>query len=386
MIRLLLLALIICAGLFVGPMLMDQKGYVLIALNDWTIETSVVVMVMVVLVFYALLQLSEWAIVNTLSLWGRTRHWFGWRKHQLAREKTLNSLLALASGRFAIAEKDSARYASFSDKPLLNYITAAKAAQLQGKKAQRDKYLDYASEINAEDSALIATRLEMLVEDSNAEQAASWLSQQPKSITEQPEVLLLALPIYQQTQQWQLALDTAAKTLSNKLIDANTFAEVELAAHLSLLTEVAEQGAENLHNYYKKLGRKLRNNIDIFTRYAKLAIKLDSFSSVDNMLFKLLKQKSNQKLLLLLPSVTETQQVFDKLNSLEPLYQDESIYHVTKAQLLSKLRQWELAKIAYQRAIELAPSANCYNQLALVQQELGETNGALDSFNKALAH
>ena len=65
MIRLLILALIVFTGLLVGPMLIDQKGYVLIAVNDWTIETSVVVMVMMMLVFYALLQLLEWSVVNT---------------------------------------------------------------------------------------------------------------------------------------------------------------------------------------------------------------------------------------------------------------------------------------------------------------------------------
>lgn len=388
MIRLLLLAIIICAGLFLGPVLVDQKGYVLIAINDWTIESSVVVMVMVILVFYAGLQLLEWALVNILSLWGRTRHWFGWRKHQLAQQKTLNSLLDLAGGRFALAEKNSARYASLSDQPMLNYLTAANAAQQLGKKAQRDKYLESAASIKSDDSALVATHLKMLLADKDIEQSAKWLENQSAAVLEQPEILSLTLPIYQQTKQWPLVLSGASKLLKHKLMDQDEYKRVEREAHFALLDRAAEEGLDSLHTYYKGLARKLRNDIDIFSHYATLVINLNGFIEIEASLFKFLRKEENHSLIALLASVSseDAQHCCERLVELENIFGKNALFNSTVAHLNASLRQWELAKSWYMKAIEIEPSASLYHKLAVVQQELGEQNGALTSFNKALKH
>ncbi len=388
MIRLLLLAIIICAGLFLGPMLVDQKGYVLIAVDDWTIESSVVVMVMVILIFYACLQFLEWALVNLLSLWGRTRYWFGWRKHQLAQQKTLSSLLDLAGGRFALAEKNSARYASLSDQPMLNYLTAANAAQHLGKREQRDKYLASAASIKSDDSALIATHLKMLRADGDTEQSASWLATQPTSVLEQPEILALALPIYQQTKQWPLVLSSATKLLKNKLLSQQEHADIEIEAHLALLDAAADESLDNLHAYYKKLTRKQRNNINLYRRYAELVVKLKGISEVEASYFKLLRKKENACLIPVLMNVKsdELQNCCDKLIALESVFDDCVLFYSTVAHLYTGMRQWDLAKSWYMKAIALEPSATLYHKLAFAQQQLGEETGALASFNHSLKY
>jgi len=386
MIRLLLLAMIIFAGLFLGPMLMDQKGYVLIAINDWTIESSVVVLVMVVLVFYACLQLFEWAVVNTLTLWGRTRHWFGWRKHQLAQQKTLTSLLDLAGGRFALAEKNSARYAELSEQPMLNYLTAANAAQQMGKTDLRDKYLASAASLKSDDSALVATRLKMLVDDNDPVATAQWLSTQPARTLVQPEILALVLPIYCQTKQWDLVLSTASQVYKNKYLTAQQFEAIEIDAHQALLGQSADDSLDELHRYYKKLHRKLRNNIDIFFCYAKLVIKLKGIGDIENLVFKFLRKEGNHCLITLLLNADDAQKYCDKLLQLESTFKHHVSFYCTIAKLYADLRQWELAKTWYIKAIECEPKASLYHQLALVQQELGEQNGALNSFNKALEY
>jgi len=366
---------------------MDQKGYVLIAFNDWTIESSVVVLVMVIFLFYAGLQLLEWAVVNLLSLWGRTRHWFGWRRHQLAREKTLSSLLDLASGRFDLAEKNSARYANLSDQPILNYLTAANAAQRLGKKQQRDKYLESAALIDSDDSALIVTRLKLLVDEQEFEAAATWLAQQPVT-SKQPQLMRLALQVYQATAQWELVLPLVHPLLKQQQISQQQCLQFEVEAHCGLLGNIAQQDIEKLTPAFKDLSRKLRNNIDIFTHYAKLNIKSDRYDVVEDEIFKRLRKNMHCALIALLSEVPEeaAQLSSDKLIALEKQYPQEVMIPQTIARLLSKLRCWEQTKVWTLKAIELAPSAGLYHQLAHAQQELGEKNGALSSYNNALAY
>jgi len=366
---------------------MDQKGYVLIAFNDWTIESSVVVLVMVVFLFYAGLQLVEWGVVNLLSLWGRTRHWFGWRRHQLAREKTLSSILDLASGRFDLAEKNSARYASLSDQPILNYLTAANAAQRLGKKQQRDKYLESAALIDSDDSALVATRLKLLVDEQEFEAASSWLAQQA-STPKQPQLMHLALQVYRATGQWQLVLSLILPLLKQKQISQQQCQAFEVEAHCGLLADIAQQDIEQITPAFKGLSRKLRNNIDIFSHYAKLNIKSDRFDVVEDEIFKRLRKHMEPGLIELLSEVPEeaAQRSGEKLIPLEKNHPQEVMIPQTIAQLFIKVRCWEQSKVWTLKAIEITPSASLYHQLARAQQELGEKNGALASYNNALAY
>lgn len=384
MIRFLLLILVICAGFFVGAMLVDQKGYVLIAFDDWTIESSVVFMVMAILVFYACLQLLEWGIVNLFAFWGRTRHWFGWRKQQVAQQKTLSSLLDLAGGRFALAEKNSARYASLSEQPVLNYLTAANAAQRQGKTEQRDKYLESAALLESDDSALLATRLQLLIDDGDYLQAAQWLEKHKPS----DEITALALPIYQHTQQWQRVLDSAKILLKNKSLGEEAYQEIVISAHQHLLSDASLKDSDSLHICYNEFARKVRNNIDIFSHYAKLMIKLEQFPQVESALFKRLRKKESQSLVMLLSELTENdaKRASEQLINLSGDFDEDAIFLQTIAQLLATQRQWQLAKEWYVKAIALKPTAELYHQLAHVQQELGEKNGALSSFNSALRY
>jgi len=390
MVRLLLVAITIaaalCLGLYFGPMLMDQKGYVLIAVNEWTIETNVVVLVMLIIIFYALLQISEWIIANTWSMWGRTRHWFGWRKHRLAQQKTLSSLLDLAGGRFELAEKNSARYAPFSDQPMLNYLTAANAAQQLGKIKQRDKYLDNAAALDANDSALVVTRLAMLSSDTDAINTANWLASLDADVLNKPEVLNSALTVYQQAKQWPLVLDSAVRLHKSKQITAQAFDEIVVEAHCALLEQAAAKDLESVNQYFNQLKRKYRNSIDIFSCYAKLVINLGGFELVETRLFKLLSKPHNIGLALLLIDVKQAEACHERLLSLESIHGENVIFSATIAALYQQRRQWQQAKDWYQKALEIEPTANRYHQLAIVQQELGEKNGALMSFTKALAY
>ncbi len=56
MIRIIIIALIFFAAVAIAPFLIDEKGYILIAMGDLTIESSVVTAgIMLVLLFFTLL-------------------------------------------------------------------------------------------------------------------------------------------------------------------------------------------------------------------------------------------------------------------------------------------------------------------------------------------
>ncbi|MBC3766488.1 heme biosynthesis HemY N-terminal domain-containing protein [Neptunicella marina] len=85
MIRLLLLFVLLIAGLVAGRLLTDQQGYVLIALDNWTIEMSVVTLLSLIVGSMVLFLVAEWLFkkgwrglggsLNLVSRWReRRRH------------------------------------------------------------------------------------------------------------------------------------------------------------------------------------------------------------------------------------------------------------------------------------------------------------------------
>ena len=386
MVRLLILILIIFAGLFVGPLLQDQKGYVLIALNDWTIESSLVVMVMVILVFYALLQFLEWGLVNILTMWGRTRHWFGGRRQRIAQQKTLESVLQLASGQYIAAEMNSVKNVKFSDLPLLNYLTAANAAQRLGNTEKRDIYLAAASDLDADSLALQSTRLRLQIESKAFDSALQWMQEQDSKTLNKIEIMRFTYLVYAHFEQWKFLQPLLPALLKQTVIDEQQCIELQNDCDSGLLTAAAKDGLNSLKNHYKGLDRKIRNNIDIFAKYAKLSIELNGFDEIEKELFKKLTKQVNKSLIVALSSVGEEEsvRVSEQLIALSSRYPDNVDLMQVIAQLLIKSRHWPLAKEWLTKALEIKPSIVIFHKLALVQQELGEQSGALNSYQKAV--
>ena len=104
MIRLFLLLVIIGAAMVCGPLLAGNKGYVLIAIGDYTIEMTVISAGILALLLYGVLWCTERLLLRLFHIKGSTRRWFSERRRRKARERTQAGALALAVGQLQLAE------------------------------------------------------------------------------------------------------------------------------------------------------------------------------------------------------------------------------------------------------------------------------------------
>ena len=139
-----LLLLVLAAGTWLGQKMVQDPGYVLIAYDHTTIETSLWVMLIVVLVgFFA----AHWLlnlVVRYAAPSQRLKAWQASRKTKNAQRRTLRGLLALAEGNWARAQRQLGQSAETSPVPLINYIAAARAAHEQGQDSAADELLQKA--------------------------------------------------------------------------------------------------------------------------------------------------------------------------------------------------------------------------------------------------
>ena len=105
MLRYLLLLLVTAAALIAGPLVAGNKGYVLIAIGQYTIEMTVISACLLAVGLYVLLLITESLLSRLFGLRGATRRWVHRRRQRKTGLQLGNGLQALLEGRHAQAEK-----------------------------------------------------------------------------------------------------------------------------------------------------------------------------------------------------------------------------------------------------------------------------------------
>lgn len=155
MFRVLFLMLVLLAGLIGGPYLSGKQGYVLIQTASYNIEMSITMLVIFFVILMAIVYLIEWVVTRFFRLSNNTYSWFSRRKRVKAQRQTLEGLVKMNEGDYSKAEKLIGKNARHSDKPILNLIKAAEAAQQRGDDFVANRYLIEATELAGTDSLIV---------------------------------------------------------------------------------------------------------------------------------------------------------------------------------------------------------------------------------------
>ncbi|WBV63405.1 hypothetical protein PGH43_00370 [Legionella pneumophila 130b] len=132
MIRVLFAFIILLLSVFLGIQLNKDPGYVLIAINNWTIETTLWVSVFgLFFLFFLIYGLVQFCNKIT-RMPGMVNKWHSRRLAQKAQATTRKGLIEYSEGYWQKAKNHLIQALPNTDTPLLNYLTAARAAQKMG--------------------------------------------------------------------------------------------------------------------------------------------------------------------------------------------------------------------------------------------------------------
>ena len=135
----------------------SNPGYVLLSYGHWTVETSLVVLVLGVALWCLLIYALARLIVGLLHLPKDVRQALRRRREMRGLASFEAGLLDLLEGRWSRAEVELLRHAADRRSSHLNYLTAARAAQRLGASDRRDHYLALARESADDDRVRIAS-------------------------------------------------------------------------------------------------------------------------------------------------------------------------------------------------------------------------------------
>jgi HemY protein len=176
-------------GAFAAHFLLQDRGYVLINFRNYTVEMSVPGLLLVLTAAYlavravAAVWRAPWRVGGALAD----------RRTRRAGGRLTRGLMHIAEGDWAKGERLLTRSASSSEAPLVNYLMAARAAQLQGSRERRDEWLELAyQQLPRAEKTVLLTQAELQLDDGQYQQALATLEHVRKSHPNHPVALALS--------------------------------------------------------------------------------------------------------------------------------------------------------------------------------------------------
>ena len=282
------MGILFLAVLVLGAVLLVQNdpGFVLIKYADYSVETTlafgIVMVFAAMLVIYIAIKIlrSIWRLPDSVKRGSQNRR-FGKSR------KLLNQgLIDLAEGRFSQAETNLIKLVEYSESPLLHYLAAARAAQLQGKYDERDSYLKAAHEAQPEaEIAIGVTQAELQLAHQQTEQSLATLTHLRTIAPRHDLILTLLARAYYELEDWHLLVDILPDLRRKKLVPDPRLKKMESAAYKGMLDTVTPaNNAAELEKNWSKIPRSNQTDPELLLHYLGLinrhGIKVDSAESL----------------------------------------------------------------------------------------------------------
>ncbi|QYK04882.1 heme biosynthesis HemY N-terminal domain-containing protein [Shewanella zhangzhouensis] len=385
MIKTLIYLGIILIGLCLSPYIVGNTGYLYLSAWGYEIETSLVFAIVALVIAYGVIVIAEWIAIKSISLVLGSRYLpERWRRNA-AKRHTLNGALALAEENWPDAERCMAKGAAKGELPALNLLAAARAAQHQGKYAERDDYLEKAvTEPNAA-TAVFTTRTRYLLKQGQLERARTALNHLAPTSKSSAAVVKLAMEVYLAQQDWRALRELLPAIKKHALLNDASFEDLSVRVSVNLLEQAGSKDWDSLDKEWQWLSRSEKQLSANRAAYALGLAKQGKKAEAVKLLLKDLESLPESHILTLLPQILNGQDELPRqqLLKLAPRYEDVHEYHECVARLCQQAREFKTANEHWRRACELNPSKENWLALAELDEQLGNTELALQHYRKA---
>ena len=257
---LLSLLIVIAVAGYLGTLIARDPGYVLVAYDGYSMQTSLWVLVGLFLGFFLAAYLLFWSVSFFRYSSGVVREWRGAKKEVRTSRLARKGLTLLAEGEFDRARKFLDRSGEKSDAKAINFLSAARAANNQGDHEGRETYLRQAVETDPSLSrAAIVLSAELALRRRDPAAALAALN----SIKLNRYAAEMKLQALEMSDDWRSSM--VALPGLRKLLKTEPF-ENELA--LTGLRAEAGNDAQ-LNALFKSLGANTRNSREVLSQYVQ---------------------------------------------------------------------------------------------------------------------
>ncbi|WP_415899463.1 heme biosynthesis HemY N-terminal domain-containing protein [Neptuniibacter sp. QD48_11] len=384
----LLLLIILAGGAFVGEMMIKDSGYVLIAYNQTTIETSLWVLLIVLAVGFVI---GHWLlnlVTHTQLPTTKLKAWKDNRNQLISRRKTLKGLTSLSEGNWAQAQKQLAQAAERSDLPLVNYLAAAKAAHEQNNEAAADELLQKARNTTPEAEVTVAiSQAEIQLSRGQLEPCLATLLRLRTLAPKNTYVMKLLKDVYLRLNDWKALSQLIPALRKHQALKTEELYELsaECCTHIledsvsKLPVETSEEDRlKALSDAWSDLPTEQTKNGEIVQHYTELLVSLGAEDRAEQNLRSLIKKNWDEKLVTLYGRINgeNAKKQLDSARSWQKAHAESPELLLTLGRLSLRNEHWGQAVKYFEQSLELDAKPETLGELTRLLRHLGEDEKA----------
>jgi HemY protein len=381
--------LFIVFGAALGVILSRDTGYVLLAFGNYTVEMSLALLLMILALVFAALYFGIRLVIRTLHMPQDVNDWKQRRGSLLAQQAMTRGLLEMSEGHWRSAEKRLVRFADRSETPLLNYLAAARAAQLQGAHERRDSYIRLAHEcMPSADVAVGLTQAELQLADQQLEQALATLNHLRSIAPRHNYVLRLLRRLYEQLGDWEHLRELIPELRRRDVEDEDDLQRLEIRTHRALLEQAfLANDAGRLKLAWADVPRNLREQAQLLGDYAGYLQEAGEDAAAEKLLHNALTKVWDVGLVETY-GLLETGEPGRLLSNMERFldeHPDDPVLLLTLGRLSLRAQLWGKARGYLEACIGRNGPPQAYRELGQLLERLQEPDKAIEVYRRALS-
>jgi HemY protein len=353
-----------------------DPGYVLLAFGNYTLETSLWVGLLLLLIFTLLVYLFVRLWRKLLGGKSSFTGWLSTRQMKQGAHLTNHGLISFIEGNWSKSRRQLLRGAQGNDAPLVNYLVAARASYQLNEPDKMREYLGQAEKSESDAGiAVELTQAEMKLSAGQYEQALATLVRARKNAGKHPYVLQLLCRAYEGLKDWQSLAKLLPELKKYNVLSEKERGALEKAVPIKLFEQSAE-GADldALRESWQAVSGPLKKEAAFIQRYLALLIDAGQHEEAAKLAIRSLKQNWNSdivRLFGLIEAPNPAKQLAQAESWLSNHDKDTQL-QLCLGRLCAKNALWGKARDYFENSYKLEHSAEICAELGRLLDGLGE--------------
>lgn len=386
---LMLIALLLGVG--VVALIEKDPGYLLLAYGEYTLESSLWVGLLLVMIFTGLLYGVTGLLRSLIGGQKSLSGWLGSRRARQAAQLTDRGMVHFIEGNWSKARSESLRAARNNDTPLLNYLVAAGASAHLGANDEVEQYLEAAAESGAGvDTTVALARAEIRLQGGHYQLAIDALKDARRSPGQHPRVLALLQRAYT-----ALGDSAGLAELLPLLRKYQTYSSAEqqrlerevYCRQLQSAGDTARDASlDTLTDVWQKIPSAVQEDVTIACHYADRLVALGGHAAAEKVLLRILKHEWNPEAVRIfgcLQSDNPGRQLTRAESWLEDHPEDADLL-LCLGRLSAREKLWGKSRDYFEKSYRVRCSTEVCAELGRLLSGLGEANLAAAYFREGL--
>lgn len=393
------IALIIVIGGLVAWQMLENSGYVLIAVGNYTIDMSLWTLLILLFAVWVVLRMVRSLLKISIEpgqkfLRDRASH-----RQQRYRQRTEKGLLQFIEGHWSQARNSLKKGAKHSETPLLNYLAAANAAYELGDRAEAKQLLLKAEQSSSgSDLAVGLAQAKMYLNEERYEEALAILKRLHQSSPEHLVVLRLLARAYRGLKDWRQLEKLLPDFRRFNVYDKASQLKIEAEVYAALMADIVVRGSSNkdssqsqknideLMQLWHDMPRKLKSDQRVLLSYISSLHQLGGSNQAEVLLRKALKSNWDDELVRLYGVVIGAdpqKQLLIAEGWLRSRPNDPELM-LALGRLSQRNQLWGKAKDYLEHSLSLKAQPDTYAELARLMVQMGEPEKSAQYYQQGL--